>query len=140
MQRITKAIDVDGSMSQPRPLHPFYADGIHGIREEEMEMDDTGDVVLIAEATARPGKRDELLRSLLDDLIPKALVEPEVYVFRLHEDRDQAGHFMLYAWFHDGGSTESRLATEYSAAISRVLAEVAEGGHAMITCYEVLTE
>ena len=59
-------------------------------------MDDANEVVLIAEATALPGKRDELLRTVLDAQIPKALAETDVSVFRLHEDRDQAGHFMLY--------------------------------------------
>ena len=59
-----------------------------------MEMDDPNEVVLIAEATALPGKRDELLRAVLEGLIPKALAEPDVSVFRLHEDRDQAGRFI----------------------------------------------
>jgi hypothetical protein len=45
-------------------------------------------------ATALPGKRDELLRAVLEDLIPKALAEPDVSIFPLHEDRDQAGRFI----------------------------------------------
>ena len=45
-------------------------------------------------ATARPGKRDELLRAVLEDLIPKALAEPDVSIIPLHEDRDQAGRFI----------------------------------------------
>ncbi|OCB33879.1 hypothetical protein A5676_02790 [Mycobacterium malmoense] len=105
-----------------------------------MEVEDAGEVVLITEARALPGKRDELLRSLFDDLIPKALAEPDVSVFRLHENRDQAGHFMLYARFHDEGYVESLLTTGYFAAISGALAEVVEGGKPKVTCYQVLTD
>jgi quinol monooxygenase YgiN len=105
-----------------------------------MEMHDANEVVLIAEATALPGKRDELLRAVVDDLIPKALAEPDVSVFQLHEDRDQAGHFMLYKRFHNKGSVESHFATEPFATISKALAELAEGGKPKITYYEVLTD
>jgi quinol monooxygenase YgiN len=109
-------------------------------REGVMEMHDANEVVLIAEATALPRKRDELLRAVLDDLIPKALAEPDVSVFRLHEDRDQAGHFMLYERFRNKGSVESHFATEHFATISEALAELAEGGKPKITYYEVLTD
>jgi quinol monooxygenase YgiN len=105
-----------------------------------MEMDDPNEVVLIAEATALPGKRDELLRAVLEGLIPKALAEPDVSVFRLHEDRDQAGRFMLYERFHNWGSVESHFTAEHFATISEALAELAEGGEPKITYYEVLTD
>lgn len=103
-------------------------------------MHDANEVVLIAEATALPGKRDELLRAVLDDLIPTALAEPDVSVFRLHEDRDQAGHFMLYEWLRNKECIESHFATKHFDAISKALAELTEGGKPKITCYEVLTD
>ncbi len=103
-------------------------------------MHDANEVVLIAEATALPGKRDELLRAVLDDMIPKALAEPDISVFRLHEDRDQAGRFMLYERFHNKLSVESHFVTEHFATVSKALAELAKGGKPKITYYDVLTD
>jgi quinol monooxygenase YgiN len=105
-----------------------------------MEMPDGNEVVLIAEATALPGKREKLLRAVLDDLIPESIVEPDVSVFRLHEDRDQTGHFMLYGRFHNRGSVEAHLATEHFASICKVLSELAEGGQPTLTYYAVLSD
>jgi quinol monooxygenase YgiN len=58
------------------------------------------EVVLIAEATALPGKREELRRAF-NELVPKSLAEEGVSVFRLHENRDKPGHFVLYERFRD---------------------------------------
>ena len=63
-------------------------------------MGELNEVVLIAEAAALPGKRDELRRAF-DELVPRALAEAGVRTFRLHEDRDQSGHFMLYERYRD---------------------------------------
>lgn len=103
-------------------------------------MHDANEIVLITEVTALPGKRDELLGAVLDVLIPKALAEPGISVFRLHEDRDQVGHFMLYEQFLNKGSVESLFATEHFATISKALAELAEGGKPKITYYEMLAD
>ena len=103
-------------------------------------MPDGNEVVLIAEATALPGKREELLRAVLDDLIPKSLAEPEVSVFRLHEDRNQRGHFMLYERFHNRGSVESHVVAEHFSTICKVLSELAEGGKPTLTYYAVLSD
>jgi quinol monooxygenase YgiN len=101
-------------------------------------MGQSKEVVLIAEATALPGKRDELL-SAFRELIPKALDETGVSVFRLHEDRDQPGHFTLYERYHNQGSVESHFASDHFLAISRALAELAEGAKPKITSYKVIT-
>jgi quinol monooxygenase YgiN len=77
-------------------------------------MPNTNEVVLIAEATALPGKRDAL-KQAIDILIPKALAEPGIDVFRLHEDRDRPGHFMLYERFHNQGAIDFHFATEHFA-------------------------
>lgn len=54
------------------------------------------EVVIIAEAVALPGKREELRRAFVEDFVPKSLAEEGVSVFRLHENRDNPGHFVLY--------------------------------------------
>ena len=102
-------------------------------------MDETDEGVLIAEATALPGKRSELL-SAFEELIPKALAEPGVSVFRLHEDRDQSGHFTLYERYHNQDSVESHFASEHFVAIVHALAELAEGAKPKITYYRTLTD
>jgi quinol monooxygenase YgiN len=81
-----------------------------------------------------------LLHAVLDVLIPEALAEPGVSVFRVHEDRDQAGHFMLYGRFLDKGSVEPNFDTEHFVTISKALAELAEGGKPKIAYYKMLAD
>lgn len=102
-------------------------------------MSDSNEVVLIAEAIALPGKREELLRAFLE-LVPKALGEAGVSAFRLHEDRDQPGHFTLYERYLDRGAVETHFATEHFQGISKALAELAEHGKPKLTFYEALTD
>jgi quinol monooxygenase YgiN len=109
-----------------------------GIQRSD-EMSDSNEVVLIAEATALPGKRDELLRAFRE-LVPRALDEAGVSAFRLHEDREQPGHFTLYERYDDQGAVESHFATEHFLVISKALAELAQGAKPRITFYEVLTD
>jgi quinol monooxygenase YgiN len=104
-----------------------------------MEMGENNEVVLIAEATALPGKRDQLLRAFRE-LIPKALEEAGVTTFRLHEDRDQPGHFTLYEQYCNQGCVESHFATDHFLAISEALAELAEGAKPRITSYRILSD
>jgi quinol monooxygenase YgiN len=104
-----------------------------------MKVDEADEVLLIAEATALPGKRGELL-SAFEELIPKALAEPGVSTFRLHEDRDQPGHFTLYERYHNQDCVESHFASDHFVAISRALAELAEGAKPKITYYRILTD
>jgi quinol monooxygenase YgiN len=101
-------------------------------------MDESDEVVLIAEVMALPGKRDELLRAF-DALIAKALAEPGVSAFRLHEDRHRPGHFTLYERYHNQSSVESHFATEHFGAISKAIAELSEDGEPKITYYRVLS-
>ena len=102
-------------------------------------MSDSNEVVLIAEATALPGKRDELLRAFRE-LVPRALDEAGVSAFSLHEDRSQRGHFTLYERYHDQDAVESHFATEHFRVISKALAELAQDAKPKITFYEVLTD
>jgi quinol monooxygenase YgiN len=104
-----------------------------------MKVDETDEVVLVAEATALPGKRSELL-SAFNELIPKALAESGVSAFRLHENRDQPGHFTLYERYHNQDCVETHFATDHFTAISHALAELAEGGKPKITSYRILTD
>lgn len=101
-------------------------------------MAKTTEVVIIAEATALPGKRDELKRAI-DILVPKSLAEEGIDTFRLHEDRDRPGHFVLYERFQSQEAIESHFATEHFADISAAVADLAEGGKPKITYYQVLT-
>jgi quinol monooxygenase YgiN len=73
-------------------------------------------------------------------LIPKALDEAGVSVFRLHEDRDQPGHFTLYERYQNQGSVESHFATDHFVAISQALAELAKGAKPKITSYQILSD
>jgi quinol monooxygenase YgiN len=102
-------------------------------------MDETKEVVLIAEAAALLGKRDELRRAF-DELVPRALAEAGVSTFRLHEDRDQSGHFMLYERYRDQDAVNTHFETGHFAAIVRALAEFAEGGKARIVSYQLLSD
>src|ERR1700744_3215112 len=92
------------------------------------------EVILIAEATARPGNRDELRRAF-DVLVPQTRAEEGVSAFILHEDRDKAGHFMLYEVYRDQAAVESHFATPHFAAIAKALSELAEGGAPSLTYY-----
>jgi quinol monooxygenase YgiN len=102
-------------------------------------MGDPDEVVLIAEASALPGKREELRRAF-DQLVPRALAEPGVSTFRLHEDRDQSGHFMLYERYRDQHAVDTHFETAHFATIMEALAEFAEGGKARIISYQPLSE
>jgi quinol monooxygenase YgiN len=97
-------------------------------------MTANNEVVLIAEARALPGKRDEL-RHAFDILVPKTRAEEGVSAFILHEDRDTAGHFMLYEVYRDQAAVESHFATPHFAAISKALGELAEGGAPSLTYF-----
>jgi quinol monooxygenase YgiN len=102
-------------------------------------MGELNEVVLMAEAAALPGKRDELRRAF-DELVPHALAEAGVSTFRLHEDRDQSGHFMLYERYRNQDAVSSHFETEHFAAIMKALAELAEGGKARIISYHLLSD
>jgi quinol monooxygenase YgiN len=102
-------------------------------------MGDSTEVVLIAEAAALPGKRDELRRAF-DELVPRALAEAGVSTFRLHEDHDQSGHFMLYERYCDQDAVDTHFETGHFAAIVKALAEFADGGRARIVSYHPLGE
>jgi quinol monooxygenase YgiN len=104
-----------------------------------VKVDEHNEVVLVAEVTALPGKHDELLRAF-DDLIPKALAEAGVSAFRLHEDREQPGHFLLYERYHSQSSVESHFATDHFLAISQAIAKLAEGGKPKIISYQILSD
>jgi quinol monooxygenase YgiN len=97
-------------------------------------MAEHNEVVLIAQATALPGKHDELRRAF-DILVPKAQAEEGVNAFILHEDRDQIGQFMLYEVYRDQHAVDVHFATEHFAAIAEALAELAEGGAPSLTYY-----
>ena len=102
-------------------------------------MASENEVVIIAEATALPGKRDEL-KHAIDRLVPKSLAEEGVSTFRLHEDRDRPGHFMLYERFRDQAAIDTHVTLEHFAQILRDLAELAEGGKPKLTYFHILTE
>ena len=70
------------------------------------------EVVIIAEATALPGKRDELRRAF-DRLVPKSRAEEGVSTFRLHEDRDRPGRFVLYERFRDQSAIDLHVTLEH---------------------------
>ena len=92
------------------------------------------EVVLIAEATALPGKRDDL-RHAFDILVPQTRTEEGVNAFILHEARDKPGHFMLYEVYRDQSAVEAHFATGHFGAIVKALAEFAEGGVPSLTYY-----
>lgn len=97
----------------------------------------TDEIILVAEAIALPGKADELRREL-DILIPKALAEPGILVFRLHTDRDNPDHFMLYERFQNQAAIQSHFATQHYAVISQAAARLAVGGKPKITYFNIV--
>jgi quinol monooxygenase YgiN len=98
----------------------------------------SNEIVLIGEATAVPGKRDELRRAL-EELLPQSLAEGGVRTYRLHEDRHRPGHFALYERFHDQHAVDLHVQTEHFALALQALAELAEGGGPKITYYQTLS-
>ena len=75
-------------------------------------METGPEVVIIAEATTLPGKRDELKRAF-DRLVPKSRSEEGVSTFRLHEDRDRPGRFVLYERFRDRSVIDVHVTLEH---------------------------
>ena len=103
-------------------------------------MGNENEVVIIAEAVALPGKREELRRAIVEDLVPQSLAEEGVSAFRLHENRDNPGHFVLYERFRDQAAIDFHFAQEHFAKIKEVLASLAEGGKPKITYFHILTD
>ena len=97
-------------------------------------MADHNEVVLIAEATALPGRRDDL-RHAFDILVSQTRAEEGVNSFILHEARDKPGHFLLYEVYRDQSAVEAHFATEHFRAIVNALAEFAKGGAPYLTYY-----
>ena len=95
------------------------------------------EVVLITEATALPGRTDDLRRALAQ-LIPQSLAEGGVSTFRLHEDRDRPGHFALYQRFRNQHGVDLHVQTDHFALSVEALAQFAEGGKPQVTFYHVL--
>jgi quinol monooxygenase YgiN len=102
-------------------------------------MGTENEVVIIAEATALPGKRDELKRAF-ERLVPKSRAEEGVSTFRLHEDRDRPGHFVLYERFRDQAAIDTHVTLEHFAQILRDFVELAEGGKPKLSYFHILTE
>ena len=96
------------------------------------------EVVLITEATALPGRTDDLRRALAQ-LIPQSLAEGGVSTFRLHEDRDRPGHFALYQRFRNQHGVDLHVQTEHFALSVEALAQFAEDGKSQVTFYHVLS-
>jgi quinol monooxygenase YgiN len=96
------------------------------------------EVVLITEATALPGRGDDLRRAFLD-LIPQSLAEGDVSTFRLHEDRNRPGHFALYQRFRNQHGVDLHVQTDHFALSVEALARFAEGGKPHVTFYHVLS-
>ncbi len=96
------------------------------------------EVVLITEATALPGRADDLRRALVE-LIPQSLAEGDVSTFRLHEDRDRPGHFTLYQRFRNQHGVDLHIQTNHFALSVEALAQFAEGGKSRVTFYKVLS-
>ena len=98
------------------------------------------EVVIIAEAVALPGKREELRRAIVEDFVPKSVAEEGVSVFRLHENRDYPGLLVLYERFRDQAAIDFLFAEEHFARIKETLASLAEGGKPKVTNFHVLTD
>jgi quinol monooxygenase YgiN len=96
------------------------------------------EVVLITEATALPGRRDDLRRAFVT-LIPQSLAEGAVSTFRLHENRDRPGHFVLYQRFRNQHGVDLHVQTEHFALSVQALAQFAEGGKSQVSFYHVLS-
>lgn len=69
-------------------------------------MDNPATIIVIAEITALPGKEAEL-RQAINSLIPPSIAENDGSAFRLQQDLDVPGHFILYERFADQAALES---------------------------------
>ena len=77
---------------------------------------------------------------MLDELVAKSLAEVGVFVFRLHENRDVPGHFVLYERFRDQSALDTHVTMDHFGKILQEFASLAEGGKPKITYYHALTE
>jgi quinol monooxygenase YgiN len=76
-------------------------------------MIDKDAIIVIAQATALTGNK-AVLRAALDERIPPSLAEAGVEVFRLHEDLEKPGHFVLYERFANQAALEPHFGSSQS--------------------------
>ena len=63
-----------------------------------------------------------------------------VRTFRLHEDRDQPGHFTFYQRFHNQHGVDLHVQTDHFALSLESLEELADGGSSTVTSYHVRSQ
>jgi quinol monooxygenase YgiN len=102
-------------------------------------MSDSAAIIVIAEATALPGKEAEL-RQAIDAVISPSLAEDGVSIFRLHQDLDAPGHFVLYERFADQTALDWHFATSHFKKVVDDVAPLVVGGKPKITKLHQLTE
>jgi quinol monooxygenase YgiN len=89
------------------------------------------EAVIVAQAIALPGN-EVALRAAIDEVIPPSLAEAGVELFRLHEDTEKPGHFVLYERFANQAAFDSHFSSSH-------LKKVVGGGKPDITRLRQLT-
>lgn len=102
-------------------------------------MSDSAAIIVIAEATALPGKEAEL-RQAIDAVRLASLAEDGVSMFRLHQDLDVPGRFVLYERFADQAALDSHVGSPHFTKVLEDFAALAAGGKPKITRLRPLTE
>jgi len=101
-------------------------------------MIDKDAINVIAQATALPGN-EAPLRAAIDEVIPPSLAEAGVEVFRLHEDLEKPGHFVLYERFANQAALDSRFGSSHFKKVVDAMTPLVGGGKPDIAKLRQLT-
>src|ERR1700742_3242121 len=96
-------------------------------------------IIVIAQATALPGN-EAALRAAIDEVIPPSLAEAGVSIFRLHQDLEKPGHFVLYERFANQAALDSHFASSHFKKVVDAVTPLVGGGKPDITKLRQLTE
>jgi quinol monooxygenase YgiN len=102
-------------------------------------MIDRDAIIVIAQATALPGK-EAALKAAIDAVIPPSLAEPGISIFRLHENLEKSGHYVLYERFADQAALDSHFASSHFKKVVDAVTPLVGGGKPDITKLRQLTE
>lgn len=102
-------------------------------------MIDKDAIIVIAQATALPGN-ETALRAAIDQVIPPSLAEAGVSVFRLHEDIEKSGHFVLYERFANQAALDAHFASSHFKKVVDTVTPLVGGGEPDIIKLRQLTE
>jgi quinol monooxygenase YgiN len=83
-------------------------------------------LTVVAEATAKPGKEDDLRKALLA-LIEPTRREKDCIQYDLHESTDIPGRFLFYETWPSREALDKHMATPHFENVSKMLPDLVDG-------------